>query len=83
MNEQGSQQVQLGESTTYTITATGNGGRAESSARVTVSIPPVAAVPPEDLDNLFKEAVKDAFFDYNNAEIRPDAKESLVKDAVS
>ena len=81
VSDQGSQQVRPGESTTYTITATGNGGRAESSARVTVSIPPVAAIPPEDLDNLFKEAVKDAFFDYNNADIRQDAKESLVKNA--
>ena len=79
VNENGAQQVRPAESTTYTITATGNGGRAESSARVTVSLPPAAAVPPEDLQNLFNEAVKDAFFDYNNADLRPDAKYSLVK----
>jgi len=78
---QGSQQVDPGESTTYTITATGNGGRAEASARVTVSIPPAAAMPSQDLDALFKEAVRDAFFDYNTSDIRPDAKESLLKNA--
>jgi peptidoglycan-associated lipoprotein len=81
VNGQGSQQVEPGESTTYTITAIGNGGRAEASARVTVSAPPVAAAPAPGLDELFKEAVRDAFFDYNQADIRPDAKESLLKNA--
>src|SRR5665213_3023189 len=65
VSAQGSQQVNPGESTTYTITATSNDGRAEASARVTVSIPPAAAMPSQDLDALFKEAVRDAFFDYN------------------
>jgi peptidoglycan-associated lipoprotein len=79
---QGSQQVEPGESTTYTITATGAGGRAEASARVTVSAPPVAAAAPTPgLDDLFKEAVRDAFFDYDKSDIRPDAKESLTKNA--
>jgi len=81
VSAQGSQQVNPGESTTYTITAIGNGGRAEASARVTVSIPPAAAMPSQDLDALFKEAVRDAFFDYNTSDIRPDAKESLLKNA--
>ena len=78
---QGSQRVDPAESTTYTIVATGNGGRAEASARVTVSIPPAAAKHSPDLDELFKAAVKDAFFDYNKSDIRPDAKESLPADA--
>jgi peptidoglycan-associated lipoprotein len=81
VDAQGSQQVNPGESTTYTITATGNGGRAEASARVTVSIPPVAAAARPDLDELFKEAVRDAYFDYNKSDIRPDGKESLLKNS--
>ena len=81
VNAQGSQQVDPGQSTTYTITATGNGGRAEASARVTVSIPPVAAAAPADMDEFFKEAVRDAYFDYNKSDIRPDAKESLLKNS--
>jgi len=81
VNMQGSQQVDPEESTTYTITAMGNGGRAEASARVTVSAPPVASQPAEGLDEMFREAVKDAFFNYDKSDIRPDAKESLTKNA--
>jgi peptidoglycan-associated lipoprotein len=81
VSEQGSQRVDPAGSTTYTIVATGNGGRAEASARVTVSIPPAAAKHSPDLDELFKAAVKDAFFDYNKSDIRPDAKEALPTDA--
>jgi peptidoglycan-associated lipoprotein len=81
VSQQGSQQVAPTESTTYTITATGNGGRAEASARVTVSMPPAAAVPSPDLNALFQGAIKDAFFDYNKSDIRPDAREALQKDA--
>jgi peptidoglycan-associated lipoprotein len=81
VNGQGSRQVDPGESTTYTITAIGNGGRAEASARVTVSLPPVAAVPTPGLDEMFREAVRDAFFDYDKSDIRADAKESLTKNA--
>jgi len=81
VSQEGSQQVTPTESTTYTITATGNGGRAQASARVTVSIPPAAAVPSPDLNALFQSAVKDAFFDYDKSDIRPDARGSLERDA--
>ena len=82
VNAQGSQQVKPTDSTTYTVTAVGNGGRAEASARVTVSMPPAAtAAPSPDLEQLFQATVKDAFFDFNTADIRADAKESLLKDA--
>lgn len=82
VNGQGSQRVSPADSTTYTITATGNGGQAEASARVTVSLPPAAAAASTpDLQELFQATVKDAFFDYNTADIRADARESLLKDA--
>lgn len=81
VNARGSQQVNPAESTTYTITATGGGGRAEATARVTVSLPPVAAATSPGLDELFQQTVKDAFFDYNASDIRADAKAALEKNA--
>ena len=81
VNGQGSLQVSPTDSTTYTLTGTGAGGRAEASARVSVSIPVAAAAPAPDEQELFQVNVKDAFFDYNVADIRADARESLLKDA--
>jgi peptidoglycan-associated lipoprotein len=82
VNGQGSLQVSPTNSLTYTITAVGTGGQAEASARVTVSAPAAAmAAPSPSIEELFQAAVKDAFFDYNTAEIRADARASLLKDA--
>ena len=79
---QGSTKVSPSDSTTYTITASGPGGSADSSARVTVSTPP----PPQqqetiNYDKLFLQEVKDAYFDFNKADIRADAREALAKTA--
>jgi peptidoglycan-associated lipoprotein len=80
---QGSTKVTPSDSTTYTITASGPGGSADSSARVTVSTPPPP--PPQqeviDWDAKFLQEVKDAYFDFNKADIRPDAREALGKTA--
>lgn len=80
---QGSTKVSPSDSTTYTITASGPGGSADSSARVTVSAPPPPPPPQEtiDYDKLFLEYVKDAYFDFNKADIRADAREALAKTA--
>ncbi len=79
---QGSTKVTPSDSTTYTITASGPGGSADSSVRVTVSTPPP---PPQqeaiDYDKRFLEEVKDAYFDFNKADIRPDAREALGRTA--
>ena len=80
---QGSTKVTPSDSTTYTITASGPGGSADSSARVTVSTPPP---PPQqqpaiDYDAIFLREVRDAYFDFNKADIRPDAREALAKTA--
>jgi peptidoglycan-associated lipoprotein len=82
VDERGSRQISPGASTTYTITAMGNGGNAEASTRVTVNVPPPPAASAEDLNQMFQEAVKDAFFDYDKSDIRADARESLQKNAV-
>jgi peptidoglycan-associated lipoprotein len=79
----GSSPVTPDQSTTYTITATGPGGNAVDTARVTVA-PPAAAqpsAPSATLAELFARDVKDAFFDFNKADIRPDAREALTQTA--
>lgn len=81
---EGSTKVTPDDSTTYTITASGPGGSANASVRLTVEAPPPpppAAPPAEDLDKLFLQEVKDAYFDYNKADIRADARDALGQTA--
>jgi peptidoglycan-associated lipoprotein len=80
---QGSTRATPSDSTTYTITASGPGGSADSSVRVTVSQPPPPPTPPPaiDYDKLFLQEVKDAYFDFNKADIRADARDALAKTA--
>jgi peptidoglycan-associated lipoprotein len=80
---QGSTKVTPSNSTTYTITASGPGGSADSSARVTVAQPAPPPPPPPaiDYDALFLQEVKDAYFDFNKADIRADARDALAKTA--
>jgi peptidoglycan-associated lipoprotein len=77
---QGSTTVTPTESTTYTITASGAGGNADASVRISVNAPPAAA-PSASLDDMFLKEVRDAFFDYDSAAIRTDARPVLEKDA--
>jgi peptidoglycan-associated lipoprotein len=75
--------VSPSDSTTYTITASGPGGSADSSVRVTVSVPPPPPQKVEEIDygRLFLENVKDAYFDFNKADIRADARTALAQTA--
>ena len=79
----GSQQVTPTQSTTYRLIAKGAGGTQEATARVTVAQPP----PPPPVtttlsdEQLFNQNVKDAFFDYDKSDIRPDAQQALMADA--
>jgi peptidoglycan-associated lipoprotein len=79
---EGSTTVNPTESTTYTITATGPGGSANASVSVSVTAaaPPPAA-PQQSIEELFSANVKDAFFDFNKSDLRPDARDALTKDA--
>jgi peptidoglycan-associated lipoprotein len=83
VNAEGSTKVTPLDSTTYTITASGPGGSANATARVTVTTPapPVEPAPSPDLNELFLKEVRDAYFDFNKADIRPDAREALTKTA--
>ena len=82
---QGSTPVTPTESTTYMITANGPGGSATANARVTVTGGAASVAPnpstPAGISELFEQNVKDAFFDFNKADIRPDAREALTKNA--
>jgi len=82
----GSSSVTPQDSTTYTLTATGPGGTQSATARVTVTIPPPPPPPPPppveiSEDDQFKQNVKDAYFDYDKADIRADAQQVLSSDA--
>jgi peptidoglycan-associated lipoprotein len=80
---QGSTTVTPAESTTYSITASGPGGNADANVRITVNAPaPVAETPKgPSFEELFTREVRDAYFDLDSAEIRPDAREALQKTA--
>ncbi len=82
---QGSTSVTPGASTTYTLTASGPGGNTDATVRISVNTPTATTTAPvantSTLDQLFLEEVGDAYFDYDSAEIRDDAKAALRKDA--
>jgi peptidoglycan-associated lipoprotein len=84
VNAEGSTKVTPLDSTTYTVTASGPGGSATATARVTVSTPTPPVEPPPsapDINELFLKEVRDAYFDFNKADIRADARDALTKTA--
>jgi peptidoglycan-associated lipoprotein len=79
---EGTTSVAPTQSTTYTAMASGPGGSATATARVTVSVPSApAATRQPSLEELFTKEVRDAFFDYDKASIRDDARSALSKTA--
>jgi peptidoglycan-associated lipoprotein len=81
---QGSTSVTPAASTTYTITASGPGGNADATVRIavnTASTSVTEAPKSSTLDQLFLEEVSDAYFDYDSAELRSDAKAAIRRDS--
>jgi peptidoglycan-associated lipoprotein len=79
---EGTQKVTPQDSTTYTISATGPGGSADANVRITVSAPaPTTRSAEPTIQQLFEREVKDAYFDYDKADIRPDARDNLSQTA--
>ena len=79
----GSQSVTPNSSTTYTLTAKGAGGTQTATARVTVTPPPPPPPPPPPAptdEELFSRNVRDVYFDYDKADIRPDQQGALQAD---
>jgi peptidoglycan-associated lipoprotein len=82
VSAEGTQQVTPPDSITYTITATGPGGSADANVHITVSAPaPTAKSNEPTLQALFDKNVKDAYFDYDKADVRPDARDALSQTA--
>src|SRR6202790_4227248 len=76
---EGSSRVPPSESPTYTNTAAGPGGSADATARVSVApAPPTPTTNRQPtVEELFAKEVKDAYFDYDKADIRSDARDAL------
>lgn len=84
----GSRAVSPSQSTTYTATATGPGGSDDASTRVTVSEEPTRGTTRTDtggggggLGAIFNQNVRIIFFNYDKAELLPEAKETLRRAA--
>ena len=79
---EGSTKVSPGDSATYTLTATGPGGSADGSVRITIAAPTVEPTDADrDIDHIFATGVQDAYFDLDKADIRADARTALSKTA--
>jgi peptidoglycan-associated lipoprotein len=79
---QGSTTVSPANSTTYTLSASGDGGNTSATVQITVSAPPPP--PPAHVagfDELFATEVHDAYFDLDKSDIRPDAQQALQQTA--
>ena len=80
---EGSTKVTPADSVTYTLSASGPGGSADASVRITIA--EAAPTEPTDadrnLDRLFAANVQDAYFDLDKADIRADARTALSKTA--
>ena len=70
-------------STSFHLVATGPGGTADATARVTVNAPPAVVVPTNTMseEEEFRAHVQDAFFDYDTYDVRNDAQTVLAGDA--
>lgn len=80
----GSRQVTPADSTTYHLIAKGAGGTQDATARVTVNAappPPPANTTSLTEEQLFAQNVKDIYFDYDKADIRPSEQSSIQGDA--
>ena len=88
VNASGNRQVSPTSSVTYTATATGPGGSASDTARITVNagpaseaLPPVRNTPNPNVEELFSSKVQTIYFDYDKSEIRADQMARLQANA--
>ena len=79
----GSQSVSPTRSTDYHLVATGPAGTQDAAARVTVNEPPPPAIttPSATDEELFNQNVRDIYFDYDRAELRPESQQALARAA--
>lgn len=78
----GSRRVSPTDFTVYTVVADGPGGTATASTSIAVSAPYSApSASALSLGQLFKQNIRDAYFDYDKSDIRDDARDTLTRDA--
>lgn len=77
----GSQKITPPGSTTYHLTAKGDGGSTEASARITVNTPTETTTSRLTDEQLFEQNMKDIFFNYDNFDIRSDETQTASADA--
>src|SRR6185437_16319204 len=77
----GTKTVSPAETTTYHLTARGDGGSTDASATVTVGGQAEAPTSGQLTEAEFEQNVKPVFFDYDSYSIRPDAQQTISADA--
>jgi peptidoglycan-associated lipoprotein len=83
----GSQSVSPRQTTTYHLVAKGAGGTQDAPATVTVTAPPPPPTPTPTPtpsltdDQIFAQALSDVYFDYDKADLRPEAQQMLARAA--
>lgn len=83
----GSQSVSPTQTTTYQLAANGPGGNQTATATVTVIPPatptptPVATPPPMSDEQILAQTITDIYFDFDKADLRPEAQAALAKAA--
>ena len=80
----GSQSVSPTQSTDYRLVAQGPGGTKDATARVTVNAPQqttTTTAPTPTEQEIFNQNVQDIYFDYDSAQLRSDAQQSLGRAA--
>jgi len=81
----GSQTVTPSDTTTYHLSAKGLGGTQDATATVAVAAPPPPPPPPPPPapsdDEVFAQAVRDIYFDYDKADLRPESQQAMAQAA--
>lgn len=90
LNPNGTQSVSPSTSTSYHLTAKGEGGATEADVRVTVRPAPAGSTGLDSAnthngsdvsDTAFHAAVQDVFFDYDSYDLRPDGQNNAAQAA--
>ena len=77
----GSKQVSPAQSTNYHLTARGEGGNVDATARLTVTPAPVASTATPTEEELFRQQVKDLYFAYDKYDLNSADQSTISADA--
>ena len=77
----GTKTVSPAETTTYHLTAKGDGGSTDASATITIGQAQAPNTSGQLTEAEFEQNVKPVFFDYDSYSVRPDAQQAITQDA--